>query len=106
MLNCEVATDWKGFGLSADESQKLREPPTVIFNRRKRREQSHMKFADLPAGSRFRYRGEIFVKADGNLARRVKGCEALFPSDEDVEEIPNRQAGARTRGRRAPRTEL
>lgn len=65
-----------------------------------------MKFADLPAASRFRYRGEIFVKAGGNLAKRVKGCEALFPSEEDVEEIPNTNAEAPTRSRSAPRTGL
>jgi hypothetical protein len=59
-----------------------------------------MKFSDLPAGSRFSYRGEVFVKTQGNLARRVQGCEAIFPSEEDVEEIPERKTGARTPSRR------
>jgi len=44
-----------------------------------------VKFADLPVGSRFRYRGEVFKKRKQNLAINAGGIETLFPSHEEVE---------------------
>ena len=44
-----------------------------------------MKFADLPDGSRFRYREEYFAKLKQNVARGSTGVETLFPSEAEVE---------------------
>jgi hypothetical protein len=43
-----------------------------------------VKFTDLPAGSRFRYRGEVFEKRKENLALNARGVETLFPSHAEV----------------------
>jgi len=47
-----------------------------------------MKFADLPVGSRFKFRGELFLKTDGSLARRAHGTETLFHGEAEVEQVP------------------
>ena len=44
-----------------------------------------MKFADLPDGSRFRYREEYFAKLKQNVARGSAGVATLFPSEAEVE---------------------
>jgi hypothetical protein len=46
-----------------------------------------MKITELAVGSRFRYQGQLFVKVEGNLARKRDGTGTLFPSDAEVELI-------------------
>jgi hypothetical protein len=44
-----------------------------------------VKFADLPAGSRFKYCGEVFKKGQQNIALKADGKETMFHSDAEVE---------------------
>ena len=44
-----------------------------------------MRFAEVTVGAEFRYEGELFVKGEGNVARRANGGAVMFPSETEVE---------------------
>ena len=47
------------------------------------------KFAEVAIGSRFKFRGDNFLKLSPNLAEAPDGFHTIFPGDAMVEPLPD-----------------
>jgi hypothetical protein len=54
------------------------------------------KFADVAIGSRFKFRGETFLKLEPNLARARDGFHTIFQGEAMVEPLPHPQGSMPT----------